>query len=390
MDKQRFPSKAASTMVKIKNGVYVSRNDPNYYRKILQYRPSDEATLYGYAKQLAEEGKSEAVHIYRKAAAYGHAPSIGKLVQLEGQSRKQVAAASEAAGTGRNTSIHKRNGYMWLFAVSLFFILLAFTLILCAFLYQKFIFEKTEYHYHYSESTTSTSSKTLNGSASGKTEPAWNAQQLMASAVYSAVENYRSAKGIYPANLDALTGKAPNNWLSVLPSGIHYENQGNGYSLSAASQSGLSASSPLELDYYPDAHVIGLASGGQLLALFPVASGSEGANLPFTDSSVHKRVVDPNGGRGALGTRGLELQEGYAIHGTNDESSIGQAVTKGCLRLHNSDMEALYPYVPLGTKFKSISGSPVQTPIFEKGLPAVPSWNNDNEKTPDVVYHWKA
>lgn len=35
----------------------------------------------------------------------------------------------------------------------------------------------------------------------------------------------------------------------------------------------------------------------------------------------------------------------YAIHGNNDESSIGKAVSHGCIRLHNSDIEWLFNLV---------------------------------------------
>ncbi|MFM8566681.1 MAG: L,D-transpeptidase [Gemmatimonadota bacterium] len=37
------------------------------------------------------------------------------------------------------------------------------------------------------------------------------------------------------------------------------------------------------------------------------------------------------------------------MHGTNVPSSIGQAVSYGCIRLRNSDIQALTPLVPVGT-----------------------------------------
>jgi hypothetical protein len=50
-----------------------------------------------------------------------------------------------------------------------------------------------------------------------------------------------------------------------------------------------------------------------------------------------------------LGTRRLELGDGYGIHGTNDPASIGHAASHGCVRLRNEDIEKLYDMVPVGT-----------------------------------------
>jgi hypothetical protein len=52
---------------------------------------------------------------------------------------------------------------------------------------------------------------------------------------------------------------------------------------------------------------------------------------------------------GVLGTRRLVLGDGYALHGTNKPESIGQAVSHGCVRLRNEDIEKLYDMVPVGT-----------------------------------------
>ena len=37
------------------------------------------------------------------------------------------------------------------------------------------------------------------------------------------------------------------------------------------------------------------------------------------------------------------------IHGTPSDDSIGRYASHGCIRMHNSDVEALYPLVPVGT-----------------------------------------
>jgi len=52
---------------------------------------------------------------------------------------------------------------------------------------------------------------------------------------------------------------------------------------------------------------------------------------------------------GTLGTRRLDLGDGYGIHGTDEPESIGHSVSHGCIRLRNEDVEQLYPMVPIGT-----------------------------------------
>jgi len=66
--------------------------------------------------------------------------------------------------------------------------------------------------------------------------------------------------------------------------------------------------------------------------------------LPFTESEVKMRVVEPNGGGGPLGTRGLALHSDYAIHGTNDPSSIGKSVSMGCVLKSYSPMYLSEPH----------------------------------------------
>ncbi len=59
-----------------------------------------------------------------------------------------------------------------------------------------------------------------------------------------------------------------------------------------------------------------------------------------------------------LGTRWMAIEatgdtppaKGYGIHGTWDETSLGQQSSAGCIRMANRDVEELFTYVPLGTK----------------------------------------
>lgn len=63
----------------------------------------------------------------------------------------------------------------------------------------------------------------------------------------------------------------------------------------------------------------------------------------------------PGGPDNPLGARALYLYQGdrdtlYRLHGNNDPSSIGKAVSSGCVRLLNQDIIDLFNRVPIGTQ----------------------------------------
>jgi len=200
-------------------------------------------------------------------------------------------------------------------------------------------------------------------------------EELPKLVVQNGFERYLEDKGVKAPDLGALLQPPPNNRLSrtvpPLPKDCPCELR-DPY---------------LALHYYPETNQLALARGEEVLALYKVASGPQ---LPFAKSRVTRRVANPNGGRGAYGTRGLELQDNYAIHGTNRPELIGQPnITKGCLRLSNEDIEELYPYVATGTPFEVRTGKPPQ-PTFAEGLPALGGPSNPaDEETPSIVYSWK-
>jgi lipoprotein-anchoring transpeptidase ErfK/SrfK len=63
---------------------------------------------------------------------------------------------------------------------------------------------------------------------------------------------------------------------------------------------------------------------------------------PF--NTEQRRVPD------ALGPYKLDMGDGYLIHGTNpfNEDTIGGAVSHGCVRLANDDVDRLYHMVDTG------------------------------------------
>jgi lipoprotein-anchoring transpeptidase ErfK/SrfK len=113
---------------------------------------------------------------------------------------------------------------------------------------------------------------------------------------------------------------------------------------------------------------------------YPVATARQGFETPPGKWSVVNKVENPTwrnpclgqpgcwaasepaeippGPGNPLGTRALYLDApGIRIHGTPEDSSIGTWASHGCIRMHISDSEAMYPLVPIGTPV-FIVGSP--------------------------------
>lgn len=60
---------------------------------------------------------------------------------------------------------------------------------------------------------------------------------------------------------------------------------------------------------------------------------------------------------GELGAFALDLGDGYLVHGTPDQGTVGSAVTHGCLRLLDDDIAWLFANVPIGTSVLIRQGS---------------------------------
>ncbi|SHE64869.1 L,D-transpeptidase catalytic domain [Caloramator proteoclasticus DSM 10124] len=80
---------------------------------------------------------------------------------------------------------------------------------------------------------------------------------------------------------------------------------------------------------------------------FKIAIGKKSTPTPKGQFKIIDKALNPGG---AFGTRWMRFYKGYGIHGTNNPSSIGYAITNGCVRMYNKDIERLFPLVPVGTK----------------------------------------
>jgi L,D-transpeptidase ErfK/SrfK len=81
---------------------------------------------------------------------------------------------------------------------------------------------------------------------------------------------------------------------------------------------------------------------------YPIAIGKPSTPSPVGSwTIVNKKILD---GRQVYGTRWMGLSKpNYGIHGTNNPHSIGKAVSLGCIRMYNHDVESIFSLVSLGT-----------------------------------------
>ncbi|WP_223700425.1 L,D-transpeptidase family protein [Sutcliffiella deserti] len=90
-----------------------------------------------------------------------------------------------------------------------------------------------------------------------------------------------------------------------------------------------------------------LKEAGQTRKSYPIAVGRMLYSTPIGNYIIVNRQPNPGGPYGAMW---LTLSKrSYGIHGTNDPSSIGKAVSKGCIRMYNHDVLELSSIVPNGT-----------------------------------------
>jgi len=104
---------------------------------------------------------------------------------------------------------------------------------------------------------------------------------------------------------------------------------------------------------------LALIEDGRVKKVYPVAVGAQQSPTPAGKFEVKTRLVEPTyyhpgkvipaGANNPLGTRWIGLStKGYGIHGTNVESSVGQAASHGCIRMHRTDLEELFAEVEVG------------------------------------------
>ncbi|MED1467762.1 L,D-transpeptidase family protein [Bacillus salipaludis] len=105
---------------------------------------------------------------------------------------------------------------------------------------------------------------------------------------------------------------------------------------------------PYSIDVSVGKRRLALYHNGKLVKIFPIAVGKMLTNTPTGEFVIVNRQMNPGG---PFGVMWLSLsKQGYGIHGTNNPSSIGKAVSHGCVRMYNRDVLQLSDTVPNGTR----------------------------------------
>lgn len=122
--------------------------------------------------------------------------------------------------------------------------------------------------------------------------------------------------------------------------------------------------------------------GKRLVITYPVSIGKLGRTTPLGNTRVIAKVEHPSwyppasirkehaeagdplpavvgpGPDNPLGDYKIRLGFGdgtYEIHGTNNPTAVGLAITHGCIRMYPEDVAGLFPLLPLGTPVRLIN-----------------------------------
>jgi len=125
-----------------------------------------------------------------------------------------------------------------------------------------------------------------------------------------------------------------------------------------------------------------LYSGNSLIKVYPVAIGKPSTPSPLGSFSIFEKEVDPawypprtgevvpSGPNNPLGYRWMGFFSLYGMHGTNAPWAIGMAVSNGCIRMHEEDVEELFEVVPYGTPVR-ITYDRIKVRIDAKGQASI-------------------
>jgi len=135
-----------------------------------------------------------------------------------------------------------------------------------------------------------------------------------------------------------------------------------------------------------DRNVLDLYDGFHVIRSYDVATAKPGFTTPNGDWTIYDKQVDPTwhnpapDGWGAgeplvvgpgpgnpMGPRALYLTAPglIRIHGTSDDGSIGRYASHGCIRMHNTDVIALFPLVPVGTHVLVLGHRPADAAYWD-------------------------
>lgn len=350
------------TYIKVSPNEYLSKLDPKFLEKYLKYFPNDGDKCYEYAKQLEAQGKKKkSIYYYNKALAAGYLSAAQDIKGLQESPKMQV----------EDNDI-KHNSKKQIFLLGFLNFVFFTVLLLCIMTYLMYQQDLVVFANSHEEPSGGNSLQLAEKNCDSSSPPILLENEeiknlpLEVIVINSAIQRYYEINNVYPSSLTEL---ANGQFLTINPQKVNYSVTGDTYYISYKDKIYKGSNLAIELVHYPSVNKLAVQYGEELLALYPVASGAE--PVSFSSSNVTMKVVNPNGGSGSLGTRGFELHDQYAIHGTNVPSSIGEYVTKGCIRLLNGDIETLFPYISEGTEVLIKPGEPQKSVKFPSGLPIV-------------------
>lgn len=121
----------------------------------------------------------------------------------------------------------------------------------------------------------------------------------------------------------------------------------------------LAARVPYRIEISTKAHRLTLYKSGQLVATYPVATGTGGTPTPLGSFFLTELLAPTNAGYGQYAYGLSAFSDALTsfvggpgqigLHGTAEAGSIGRSSSHGCIRLSNGDIAALAKVLPLGT-----------------------------------------
>lgn len=108
-------------------------------------------------------------------------------------------------------------------------------------------------------------------------------------------------------------------------------------------------------------NILFLKSNDEVIKVYTVSTGLNNST-PVGVFKINNKLISPTWYRAGavvppespdniLGSRWMGFDfEGYGIHGTTDEESLGQQITQGCVRMSNADVEEMFTIVSTNTE----------------------------------------
>ena len=125
-----------------------------------------------------------------------------------------------------------------------------------------------------------------------------------------------------------------------------------------------------------------LYSGNTLIREYPVAVGKASTPSPIGQFNIIDKEINPtwipeglgytvlSGPNNPLGYRWIGFFDLFGIHGNNAPWSIGQAVSNGCIRMREEDVEEVFDVVKYGTPV-TVTYDRIKTKIDSQGQATV-------------------